>query len=84
MIYNKTNTYTSVFLCVWINFQFYQNQIQKFKANVKIPQQDNHLSGYYLIADHQKDLNPHIQQEYIHLFPKLHKIPQPVQKFKNK
>jgi len=49
-------------------------------TKIKIPRQDNQLLGYYLIADHQWDLNPHIQQEYKHLFPKLHRIPQPEKK----
>lgn len=62
----------------------WQHQYKSLPTKIKIPQQDNQLSGYYLIADLQKDLKPHIQQEYIHLFPKLHKIPQPEQKFKNK
>ena len=45
-----------------------------------LPWQGNQLVEYYLIAGHQKDLNPHIQQVHKHLFQELHRSPQPNQK----
>jgi hypothetical protein len=49
-----------------------------------IPQQGNQLWGCYLIADRQRDLNLHIQQEYKRLSQQLHRSPQPEHIFEGK